>query len=68
MMENNYQADGWLGFIVGAKLWIDFKDLTNIEKSLVDLNNEIKRQGFVPYNQIKGTLKLSSVDYLNTFL
>ena len=46
MLEKNYQADGWLGFIVGSKLWIDFTDSRNIKKSLTDLKNEIERQGF----------------------
>jgi len=52
MMERDYKADGWLGFIVGSKLWIDFIDENNIESS--SLNNlvaEIHRQGFKPDNE-----------------
>jgi len=48
MLEKNYRADGWLGFIVGSKLWIDFTDTTALNKSLTDLENEIERQGFEP--------------------
>jgi len=48
MLEKNYRADGWLGFIVGSKLWIDFTDTTGLNKSLTDLENEIERQGFEP--------------------
>ena len=54
MLEKNYRADGWLGFIVGSKLWIDFTDTNGLNKSLNDLANEIKRQGFDPSQQNEG--------------
>ena len=42
MMEKDYQPDGWLGFIVGAKYWISFterKEFTNsVEKLLKEIN------------------------------
>ena len=46
MMENNYTADGWLGFIVGSKLWIDFRQDNKLDVSLDNLIGEIQRQGF----------------------
>ena len=64
MMEKDYQADGWLGFIVGSKLWIDFVDENKIESS--SLNNlvaEIHRQGFKPDNESEGT----SISLINGF-
>lgn len=44
MMENDYVADGWLGFIVGAKFWIDFKREENMGDSLEALLREIEAQ------------------------
>ena len=42
MMEKDYQPDGWLGFIVGAKYWISFterKEFTiSVEKLLKEIN------------------------------
>ena len=43
MMENDYQPDGWLGFIVGAKFWIDFKDRRKIQDGIERLLKEIKK-------------------------
>ena len=42
MLEKNYQPDGWLGFVVGAKFWIDF---TNTKKYKDDVNKLTKEIG-----------------------
>ncbi|KAJ8391656.1 hypothetical protein AAFF_G00087970 [Aldrovandia affinis] len=42
MMERNYNPDGWLGALLGAKLWIDFSDGCNFEESINQLIKEIK--------------------------
>ena len=30
MMESGYNPDGWLGIILGAKLWMDFRKEPNV--------------------------------------
>ena len=30
MMEPGYSPDGWLGIILGAKLWMDFRKEPNV--------------------------------------
>ncbi|KAG9352214.1 hypothetical protein JZ751_020627, partial [Albula glossodonta] len=42
MMEQNYKADGWLGALLGTKLWIDFSENCNFEESISQLIKEIK--------------------------
>ena len=41
MMEENYKPDGWLGMIVGAKLWYDFRPSARIPDSLEKLSKEL---------------------------
>ena len=45
MMEKNYEADGWLGMLVGAKLWIEFTDEEKFEDSMIILMREISERG-----------------------
>lgn len=45
MMEKNYTPDGWLGMIVGAKLWIDFRAKRNVTSGLEKLVKELKDRG-----------------------
>lgn len=40
-MEMNYKADGWLGFIIGAKLFYDFSGKYPVEKKTNELIREI---------------------------
>lgn len=66
MMENDYVADGWLGFIVGAKFWIDFKREENMGDSLEALLREIEAQ--INKDVAKGTSAfLRSLRWLLTF-
>jgi len=41
MMQSNYNADGWLGFILGSKYWIDFADQAQFDTSFKSLMKEI---------------------------
>ena len=45
MMEKDYQPDGWLGMIVGSKLWIDFTDEEQFKESMNGLKRELEDKG-----------------------
>ncbi|KAK3746538.1 hypothetical protein QZH41_019863 [Actinostola sp. cb2023] len=46
MMEGNYRPDGWLGIIMGSKLWINFsRGLERLETSCLDLEKELGFRG-----------------------
>lgn len=45
MMERNYRPDGWLGMIVGTKLWIDFRNSYGIETGVGKLLRELGGRG-----------------------
>uniref|UniRef100_W5N735 TIR domain-containing protein n=1 Tax=Lepisosteus oculatus TaxID=7918 RepID=W5N735_LEPOC len=49
MMEKNYRPDGWLGALLGAKLWIDFSNDSNFEESISQLIKEIET--YTPMNK-----------------
>jgi hypothetical protein len=51
-MEVNYKADGWLGFIIGAKLFYDFSGKYPFENKVKDLVREV-HEGL---HKIKGKL------------
>ncbi|KAG7468065.1 hypothetical protein MATL_G00138790 [Megalops atlanticus] len=63
MMEQNYRADGWLGALLGAKLWIDFSENCNFEESINQLLKEIK--GRIPVEQDVVTATSSKNDQTN---
>ena len=42
-MKKDYTADGWLGFILGTRMYIDFGTY-EFEKAIVLLDNEIQLQ------------------------
>ncbi|XP_018619019.1 uncharacterized protein LOC108941064 isoform X1 [Scleropages formosus] len=48
MMEQNYKPDGWLGALLGTKLWIDFSEQCNFEESIKQLIRDIKSCTPVP--------------------
>ncbi|XP_035273869.1 uncharacterized protein LOC118227475 [Anguilla anguilla] len=60
MMEQNYKPDGWLGALLGAKLWIDFSDNCNFEESIKQLIKEIK--GRTPPEENDVVIAVSSND------
>ncbi len=42
-MKGDYIADGWLGFILGTRIYIDFAK-HDFEKAIILLHNEIQLQ------------------------
>jgi len=34
MMQRNYVADGWLGILVGTKLWIDLQSKQDVDSGV----------------------------------
>ena len=45
MMQRNYTADGWLGMLVGTKLWIGFQSKQIVHSSVGKLIKELGRRG-----------------------
>ena len=45
MMQRKYKADGWLGMLVGTKLWIDFQSKHVIEEGVRKLIKELGGRG-----------------------
>ena len=45
MMQRNYKADGWLGILVGTKLWIDFQGTKDIDSGVGKLIKELGGRG-----------------------
>ena len=45
MMQRNYKADGWLGMLVGTKLWIDFHSKHVIDAGVGKLIKELGGRG-----------------------
>ena len=45
MIEKNYQPDGWLGLVVGAKFWIDFTKKAAFINDISKLKREIGSRG-----------------------
>lgn len=51
MMQRKYRPDGWLGIILGAKLYFDFSGKYPFEKSFTGLLKELRGRGQVDSNQ-----------------
>ena len=45
MMQRNYQADGWLGMLVGTKLWIGFQNKQIVDSAVGKLIRELGGRG-----------------------
>ncbi|KAJ7380759.1 hypothetical protein OS493_007137 [Desmophyllum pertusum] len=45
MMDHKYRPDGWLGFIVGSKFWIDFSEKYKLDSSSDKLVKELGNRG-----------------------
>ena len=52
MVEKNYQPDGWLGFVVGAKYWIDFMTRLQFKDDSNKLIREIGDRGKIDSEMI----------------
>jgi len=51
MMQQNYTPKGWLGIMLGSKLWFSFEDDTNWEKKMCSLIKELTAVGVFPHAQ-----------------
>ena len=47
MMDSKYRPDGWLGFIVGSKFWIDFSEKHKLDSNADKLVKELGNRGKV---------------------
>ena len=45
MMQRKYRGDGWLGMLVGTKLWFDFQSKQSIEPGITKLIKELAGRG-----------------------
>ena len=45
MMQRNYTADGWLGILVGTKMWIDFQNKQFTNSGVTKLIKELGGRG-----------------------
>ena len=45
MMQKNYKADGWLGMLLGTKLWIGFQSKHTIDSGVAKLVRELAGRG-----------------------
>ena len=45
MMQRKYRGDGWLGMLVGTKLWFDFSSKQSIKPSVTKLIKELGDRG-----------------------
>jgi len=45
MMQRKYRGDGWLGMLVGTKLWFDFNSKQSIEPGVTKLIKELGGRG-----------------------
>ena len=54
MMEKKYKANGWLGFLSGSKLWIEFTDKEQFKNGMNKLIREIDDKWKIG-NEVKGS-------------
>ena len=45
MVDGKYRPDGWLGFIVGSKFWIDFSEKHKLDSNVTKLVKELGTRG-----------------------
>ena len=54
MMQSNYKADGWLGMLMGSKLWIDFsRGQERLDTSCEELFKELGFRGIIGKMSLK---------------
>lgn len=63
MMESNYRPDGWLGMIMGSKLWFDFSQgQQRLDNGVKDLMKELGARGKVDADDlIEGKIRLKEL-------
>lgn len=66
MLQKRYRPDGWLGAILGAKLYFDFSGKYPFEKTFQGMAKELRGRGQVSTNSspLGGTSK-TLVTFLN---
>ena len=59
MMDGKYRPDGWLGFIVGSKFWIDFSEKHKLDSNVDRLVKELGNRGKLELqeNVVQGMIK-----------
>lgn len=50
-MDGKYKPDGWLGFIVGSKFWIDFSEKHKLDSNLGALIRELGNRGKIELHE-----------------
>ena len=45
MLQRKYKPDGWLGLIIGAKLYINFDGKYKFEEAMIMLQKELDGRG-----------------------
>ena len=58
MMDGKYRPDGWLGFIVGSKFWIDLSEKHKLDSNVDKLVKELGTRGKIELqeNAMKGMI------------
>ena len=68
-MERGYLADGWLGFILGAKLFYEFSGKYPFESKIEELLKEIKVfKGRVEDKTVEGRINPENVEQVSSTL
>ncbi|XP_070551315.1 uncharacterized protein [Ptychodera flava] len=49
-LESDVEFDGWIGLVVGSKLWFDFSDITYFNDSMNGVDKELKALGAKKYD------------------
>ncbi|XP_067054111.1 uncharacterized protein [Acropora muricata] len=62
MMDYRYKPNGWLGFIVGSKFWIDLRDRCKLDTNLDKLIKELGNRGRI---SVEETIQAASVDVVD---
>lgn len=62
MMDYRYKPNGWLGFIVGSKFWIDLRDRCKLDSNLDKLIKELGNRGKI---SVEETIQAASVDVVD---
>ncbi|XP_058953289.2 myosin-7 [Pocillopora verrucosa] len=63
MMDGKYRPDGWLGFIVGSKFWIDFSEKHKLDSNVSKLVKELGTRGKIELQE--NTMKATVLDVVD---
>ncbi|XP_038051204.1 uncharacterized protein LOC119724293 [Patiria miniata] len=65
-LQSDYDPDGWLGIMIGAKLYVDMSRPDNLEEDFSKLKQQLGERGRVAKEGLNNTLKSTLQDPLNT--